>query len=115
VSELKELAAREKGAPVVPRQGKHDFGYLVDPDGMLVEFNLAQTDHFWRHNHFWHERPLCAANWYAEHLGMQFGRARDPQAGETWPAGPSSPATAVAVDRSDHDLNGLGIELIEKK
>jgi hypothetical protein len=68
---------------------------------MLVEFNLAQTDHFWRHNHFWHERPLCAANWYAEHLGMQFGPARDPGTGETWPSGPNAAATAPAAGRWD--------------
>jgi catechol 2,3-dioxygenase-like lactoylglutathione lyase family enzyme len=101
VSELKALAARKDQAPASPRPGKHDFGYLVDPDGMLVEFNLAQTDHFWRHNHFWHEKPLCAANWYAEHLGMQLGPARDPKTGETWPSGPDSPETARARDRWD--------------
>jgi hypothetical protein len=103
VTELKELRAREKDAPAVPRRGKHDFGYLVDPDGMLVEFNLAQTDHFWRHNHFWHEKPLCAANWYAEHLGMRFGPARDPQTGETWPSGPPTAAVTpgASVERWD--------------
>ena len=58
-----------------------DFGYLVDPDGMLVEFNTAPQDHFWLHNHFWHEKPLCAANWYAEHLGMQLPAVRNAQTG----------------------------------
>jgi hypothetical protein len=102
ISELKALKAQEKkGAPEQPHPGKHDFGYLVDPDGMLVEFNLAQTDHFWRHNHFWHEKPLCAANWYAEHLGMQLGPAHDPKTGETWPSGPDSPETARARERWD--------------
>ena len=84
VSQLRERAEREKSAPAAPAQrpGNQDFGYLVDPDGMLVEFNSAPQDHFWSHNHFWHEKPLCAANWYAEHLGMQLPPVRDPQTGQ---------------------------------
>jgi hypothetical protein len=88
VSQLRERAEREKSAPAAPaapRPGNQDFGYLVDPDGMLVEFNSAQQDHFWSHNHFWHEQPLCAANWYVEHLGMQLPPVRDPKTGETVP------------------------------
>ena len=81
VSQLKERAEREKNAPPARRPGSQDFGYLVDPDGMLVEFNSAPEDHFWSHNHFWHEQPLCAANWYVDHLGMQFPPVRDPQSG----------------------------------
>lgn len=82
VTQLKERAAREKDAPPAARPGNQDFGYLVDPDGMLVEFNSAPTDHFWSHNHFWHEKPLCAANWYAEHLGMQLPPRRDEKSGQ---------------------------------
>jgi competence protein ComEC len=81
VSQLKERAEREKRAPGAQRPGNQDFGYLVDPDGMLVEFNSAMEDHFWSHNHFWHEQPLCAANWYVDHLGMQLPPVRDPQSG----------------------------------
>src|ERR1700687_5039009 len=81
VTQLKERAEREKNAPPAPRPGNQDFGYLVDPDGMLVEFNAAMEDHFWSHNHFWHEQPLCAANWYVDHLGMQLPPVRDPQSG----------------------------------
>lgn len=83
VSQLRDRAEREKTAPAAPRPGNQDFGYLTDPDGMLVEFNSAPQDHFWSHNHFWHEQPLCAANWYVEHLGMQLPPIRDPKAGET--------------------------------
>ncbi len=84
VSQLRERAEREKNAPAAAtRPGNQDFGYLVDPDGMLVEFNSAPQDHFWSHNHFWHEQPLCAANWYVEHLGMQLPPIRDPKTGET--------------------------------
>ncbi len=83
VSQLRERAARDRNAPQAPRPGNQDFGYLVDPDGMLVEFNSATEDHFWAHNHFWHERPLCAANWYVEHLGMQLPSSRNAQTGTT--------------------------------
>lgn len=82
VSQLRERAEREKSAPPAQRPGNQDFGYLVDPDGMLVEFNSATQDHFWSHNHFWHEQPLCMANWYVEHLGMQLPPVRDPQTGQ---------------------------------
>jgi hypothetical protein len=81
VSQLKERAERDKVAPPAQRPGNNDFGYLVDPDGMLVEFNSATSDHFWSHNHFWHEQPLCAANWYVDRLGMQHAPVRDPQTG----------------------------------
>jgi catechol 2,3-dioxygenase-like lactoylglutathione lyase family enzyme len=60
-----------------------DFGYLVDPDGVLVEFNAADQDDFFGHTHYWREAPLCSMNWYAEHLGMP--PAADPATGETTP------------------------------
>jgi beta-lactamase superfamily II metal-dependent hydrolase len=82
VTQLKDRAARDRRAPGTPRPGSQDFGYLVDPDGMLVEFNSAPEDHFWAHNHFWHEKPLCAANWYVEHLGMQLPPRRDDKTGQ---------------------------------
>jgi catechol 2,3-dioxygenase-like lactoylglutathione lyase family enzyme len=86
VTQLRERAEREKSAASPPpRPGNQDFGYLVDPDGMLVEFNSASEDNFWAHNHYWHEQPLCAANWYVEHLGMQLPPARDPATGQTVP------------------------------
>jgi len=66
-------------------RGNQDFGYLVDPDGMLVEFNSASQDNFWEHNHYWHEKPLCMANWYADHLGMRLPPARDAATGATTP------------------------------
>jgi beta-lactamase superfamily II metal-dependent hydrolase len=83
VTQLKARAEREKQQPPAQRPGNQDFGYLVDPDGMLVEFNSAPADHFWQHNHFWHERPLCAANWYVDHLGMRLAPTRDPNTGQT--------------------------------
>ena len=49
---------------------------------MLVEFNKGATENFWGHQHYWHEQPLCAANWYVTHLGMQLAPARDPKTGQ---------------------------------
>jgi catechol 2,3-dioxygenase-like lactoylglutathione lyase family enzyme len=85
VTQLQERAAREKNAPSQTRPGNQDFGYLVDPDGMLVEFNSAREENFWAHNHYWHEQPLCAANWYAEHLEMQLPPVRDSKSGQMIP------------------------------
>jgi len=91
VTQLKERAAREKATPPTARPGNQDFGYLVDPDGMLVEFNSAGEDNFRAHNHYWHEQPLCAANWYVEHLGMQLPPMRDPGSGRFIPREPWDP------------------------
>jgi catechol 2,3-dioxygenase-like lactoylglutathione lyase family enzyme len=85
VTQLQERAAREKNVPSQTRPGNQDFGYLVDPDGMLVEFNSAREENFWAHNHYWHEQPLCAANWYAEHLEMQLPPVRDSKSGQMIP------------------------------
>ena len=89
VAEMAERAAREAADPPGERPGGQDFGYLVDPDGILVEFNgNADTDDlFHGHTHFWHEQPLCAANWYVEHLGMELPPRRDPDTGALTPRG----------------------------
>ena len=81
VAEMAERAAREGANPARGRMDGQDFGYVVDPDGILVEFNgNAETeDLFHGHTHFWHEQPLCAANWYVEHLGMELPPRRDPE------------------------------------
>ena len=75
VAEIEALA----GTPPERGPNSQDFGYLVDPDGVLLEFNgNAETDDlFFGHLHFWHEAPLCAVNWYVEHLGVE-GPVRDP-------------------------------------
>jgi len=80
VSEMAARAASEDDDAVRDRVSGQDFGYLVDPDGVLVEFNgnAETTDLFYGHTHFWHEQPLCAANWYVEHLGMKLPPRRDP-------------------------------------
>jgi catechol 2,3-dioxygenase-like lactoylglutathione lyase family enzyme len=69
---MRERAEREKAAPRPAPTQALDFFYFVDPDGVLVEVTAGKADSFWDHTHLWHEKPLCAANWWVEHLGMQF-------------------------------------------
>jgi catechol 2,3-dioxygenase-like lactoylglutathione lyase family enzyme len=66
-----QQAQREKEGRPAPTSGL-DFGYLVDPDGMLVEITAGKADDFREHTHFWGEKPLCSANWHVEHLGATF-------------------------------------------
>jgi catechol 2,3-dioxygenase-like lactoylglutathione lyase family enzyme len=66
-----QQSQREKEARPAPTSGL-DFGYLVDPDGMLVEVTAGKADGFREHTHFWGEKPLCTANWHVEHLGATF-------------------------------------------
>lgn len=90
ITQLRERAA--KGVKPEGVTSNQDFGYLVDPDGVLVEFNKGPEENFWGHSHFWHEQPLCAANWYVAHLGMRFSPRRDPATGQTDSApGPWTP------------------------
>ena len=48
-----------------PRDG--GFSYVVAPDGVLFELTGGPTtrDSF-SHIHFFHEQPLCAANWFVD-------------------------------------------------
>jgi len=58
-----------------PRDG--GFSYVVAPDGVLFEFTGgATTRPSFSHMHFFHEKPLCAANWYVEHLEMELPPVR---------------------------------------
>jgi catechol 2,3-dioxygenase-like lactoylglutathione lyase family enzyme len=65
-----------------PRDG--GFSYVVAPDGVLFELTGGPTtrDSF-SHIHLYHEKPLCAANWYVEHLGMELPPVRDSSGVET--------------------------------
>lgn len=65
-----------------PRDG--GFSYVVAPDGVLFELTGGPTtrDSF-SHIHFYHEQPLCAANWYVAHLGMELPPVRDSTGRET--------------------------------
>lgn len=67
---------------VPPRDG--GFSYVVAPDGVLFELTGGPgTRDSFSHIHFFHERPLCAANWYVEHLGMELPPVRDSSGTET--------------------------------
>jgi catechol 2,3-dioxygenase-like lactoylglutathione lyase family enzyme len=63
-------------ASAPPREG--GFSYVVAPDGVLFELTGGPTTHdSFAHLHFYHEQPLCAANWYVEQLGMELPPVRD--------------------------------------
>jgi catechol 2,3-dioxygenase-like lactoylglutathione lyase family enzyme len=75
-----------------PRDG--GFSYVVAPDGVLFEFTGGPgTRDAFSHMHFFHEHPLCAANWYVEHLGMELPPVRDASGAET-PRKPHAPCEA---------------------
>jgi len=68
--------------PTPPRDG--GFSYVVAPDGVLFELTGGPgTRDSFLHIHFYHERPLCAANWYVEQLGMELPPVRDSSGVET--------------------------------
>jgi catechol 2,3-dioxygenase-like lactoylglutathione lyase family enzyme len=75
-----EQIASAPSAP--PREG--GFSYVVAPDGVLFEFTggPATRDSF-SHIHFFHDRPLCAANWYVDHLGFELPPVRDASGAES--------------------------------
>ena len=102
VAEMAERASREGPNPPRDRASGQDFGYLVDPDGGLVDFNgNAETeDLFYGHTHFWHEQPLCAANWYVENLGMTLPALRDPETGVQTPRALHDPCDVEVGDVS---------------
>jgi catechol 2,3-dioxygenase-like lactoylglutathione lyase family enzyme len=72
------LTAKQLATAVAapPRDG--GFSYVVAPDGVLFELTGGSgTRDSFSHMHFYHEQPLCAANWYVEHLGMELPPVRD--------------------------------------
>jgi catechol 2,3-dioxygenase-like lactoylglutathione lyase family enzyme len=75
-----KMLATAQTAP--PRDG--GFSYVVAPDGVLFELTGGPgTRDSFSHVHFYHERPLCAANWYVEHLGMELPPVRDSSGTQT--------------------------------
>lgn len=87
-----QLAAAS-AAPTPPRDG--GFSYVVAPDGVLFELTGGPTTRAsFAHIHFFHEQPLCAANWYVEHLGMELPPARD-SSGKESPRAAWSPCAAA--------------------
>ncbi|MBI4421498.1 MAG: VOC family protein [Gemmatimonadetes bacterium] len=82
--------------PAAPREG--GFSYVVAPDGVLFEFTGGPTTtEALSHIHFFHEQPLCAANWYVEHLGMELPPVRE----GTGPERPRPPWDPCAVPHAE--------------
>jgi predicted enzyme related to lactoylglutathione lyase len=80
------------------------FAYMKGPDGALVEINTSQTRAF-IHVHLYSDAPLCAAEWYREHLGavsragaQRTGPCEVPFAAPSEPLGViRSPAASVRI------------------
>jgi catechol 2,3-dioxygenase-like lactoylglutathione lyase family enzyme len=89
-----------------PRDG--GFSYVVAPDGVLFELTGGPTTRAsFAHVHFYHEQPLCAANWYVEHLGMELPPVRDSSGKET-PHAPWSPCEAQYGEAGWPSLEPVG-------
>jgi catechol 2,3-dioxygenase-like lactoylglutathione lyase family enzyme len=96
--------ATAQAAP--PRDG--GFSYVVAPDGVLFELTGGPTTHdSFSHMHFYHEEPLCAANWYVEHLGMTLPPVRD-SAGVETPRKPWAPCEVSYGEAGWPSLERIG-------
>jgi hypothetical protein len=85
VTQEQILEMRAKGTQPTREGG---FGYLRGPDGVMIENAQAGTTERFNHVHMYHEHPVCAMQWYEEHLG-----ARRPQGrGGRGQAAPEAPA-----------------------
>jgi catechol 2,3-dioxygenase-like lactoylglutathione lyase family enzyme len=60
------LAMRAEGVQPTRRGG---FGYLRGPDGAMIENAQSGNVERFNHVHMYHEQPLCAIQWYVQHLG----------------------------------------------
>jgi catechol 2,3-dioxygenase-like lactoylglutathione lyase family enzyme len=47
--------------------GRGGNGYILGPDGAVIEFTGNQPEHV-DHVHMWQDEPLCAQLWYETHL-----------------------------------------------
>jgi catechol 2,3-dioxygenase-like lactoylglutathione lyase family enzyme len=93
-------------APAPPRDG--GFSYVVGPDGVLFELTGGPgTRASFSHMHFYHEQPLCAANWYVDHLGMELPPVRD-SSGKESPRPPSAPCAVPYGDAGWPSLEPIG-------
>ena len=92
--------------PAPPREG--GFSYAVAPDGVLFEFTGAPSTHdSFSHVHFFREHPLCSANWYVEHLGMELPPLRDSSGTES-PRPPWSPCEVAYGEAGWPSLERIG-------
>jgi catechol 2,3-dioxygenase-like lactoylglutathione lyase family enzyme len=100
-------AQLDSGPPVAaPREG--GFTYVVGPDGVLFEFTGGpRTRDALSHVHFYGEQPLCAANWYVEHLGMELPPVRD-SSGREAPRKPWDPCRVGYGEATWPSLEPIG-------
>lgn len=85
------------------------FGYLVGPDGALVELTGGpSTDPAFAHVHLFHDQPRCAANWYVDVLGFHHAPARDPDTGERTTRERWEPCAGERGQRGWPSLEGRG-------
>jgi len=93
-------------ATAPPRDG--GFSYVVAPDGVLFELTGGPgTRDSFSHIHFFHEQPLCAANWYVQHLDMQLPPVRD-SSGKDVPRTPWTPCDVAYGDAGWPSLEPIG-------
>lgn len=89
-----------------PRAG--GFSYVVAPDGVLFELTGGPTTHeSFSHVHFFHEQPLCAANWYVRNLGMELVPMRGASGAQT-PRMPGEPCEATYGEATWPSLEPIG-------
>jgi catechol 2,3-dioxygenase-like lactoylglutathione lyase family enzyme len=100
-------ASQVPNAPLAPpREG--GFSYVVAPDGVLFELTGGPTTRAaLSHIHFYHEQPLCAANWYVEQLGMALPSVRD-STGRESPRAPWNPCDAPYGEAGWPSLEPIG-------
>lgn len=100
---LEQLTNAPRAAP---RDG--GFSYIVAPDGVLFELTGGPATHpSLSHVHFFHEQPLCAANWYVQHLGMELPPVRGADGVET-PRKPAEPCEAKYGEATWPALEPIG-------
>jgi hypothetical protein len=86
VTQEQILEMRAKGTKPTLEGG---FGYLRGPDGVMIENAQAGTTERFNHVHMYHEHPVCAMQWYVEHLGAKMPQGR---------GGRGAPAADPAAD-----------------
>lgn len=104
---IRTTAQLEDAELAEPRPG--GFGYLVGPDGGLVELTgSVRTNPAFAHVHLFHEEPRCAANWYVDVLGFAHSPARDPDTGEPVARERWTPCEGERGDRGWPSLEAAG-------
>jgi len=84
------------------------FSYVLAPDGVLFELTGGPDTHdSFSHIHFFRERPLCAANWYVENLGMELTPVREADGRET-PRAPWNPCEVPYAEATWPSLERIG-------